>query len=127
MPLDCDITNGVSLPPQNGQLAPGQVGEQEAAERYFLQVTIAKETYDKLRYAQALLSHALPNEEIAPVLDRALDLLITQLEKRKFGGTGSLRRERLAWEDGRASGCGKNARALTNGGVVPWRSKPETC
>ena len=80
-------------PPEDGQaptsaedqLAPGQVEEKE--ERYFLQVTIAKDTYDKLRYAQALLSHALPNGEIAPVLDRALDLLITKLEKRKFGAS----------------------------------------
>lgn len=78
-------------PPEDGQaptsagdqLAPGQVEEPE--ERYFLQVTIAKDTYDKLRYAQDLLSHALPGGEIAPVLDRALDLLISYLEKRKFG------------------------------------------
>jgi hypothetical protein len=80
---------------EDDQLAPGQVEE-----RYFLQVTIAKDTYDKLRYAQALLSHALPNGEIAPVLDRALDLLITKLERRKFGAVrGSGHEARLAARD----------------------------
>ena len=79
-PEDCQLPASAE-----DQLAPGQVEEPE--ERYFLQVTIAKDTYDKLRYAQSLLSHALPNGEIAPVLDRALDLLITKLEKRKFGGS----------------------------------------
>jgi hypothetical protein len=54
-------------------------------ERFLIQLTIAKSTHDKLRYAQALLSHALPTGDVAQVLDRALDALIMQLEKRKFG------------------------------------------
>jgi hypothetical protein len=52
---------------------------------FLVQLTIAKSTHDKLRYAQALLSHALPTGDIAQVFDRALDTLIAQLEKRKFG------------------------------------------
>jgi 5-methylcytosine-specific restriction endonuclease McrA len=54
-------------------------------ECYLLQVTIPKSTRDKLRYAQALLSHAVPTGEVAEVLDRALDALISKLEGRKFG------------------------------------------
>ena len=53
-------------------------------ERYTIQVTIARTTHDKLRYAQALLGHAVPSGDVALVLDRALDSLIDQLEKRKF-------------------------------------------
>jgi hypothetical protein len=49
--------------------------------------SIGKDTHDKLRHAQALLSHAVPSGDIAQVLDRALDALITQLEKSKFGAT----------------------------------------
>ena len=69
------------------QLAPGQVDP----ERLLVQVTIAKGTQKKLRYAPALLSHAIPTGDIAQVLDRALDALIAQLEKRKIG-VGTRRR-----------------------------------
>jgi hypothetical protein len=51
-----------------------------------LRLNVHDSTYEKLRYAQSLLSHAVPNGDISEVLDRALDALITQLEKRKFGG-----------------------------------------
>ncbi len=68
--------------------APAHVGDTEVAspERFLLQLAIPTSTHDKLRYAQALLSHALPTGDVAHVLDRALDALITRLEKRKFGG-----------------------------------------
>jgi hypothetical protein len=56
-------------------------------ERYAIQVSISKATHDKLRQAQALLSHAVPSGDIAEVLDRALAVLITQLEKRMYGAT----------------------------------------
>jgi 5-methylcytosine-specific restriction endonuclease McrA len=55
------------------------------SERYLVQVAISKSTHDKLLRAQALLSHAVPSGNVAQVIDRALDALITQLEKRKFG------------------------------------------
>jgi hypothetical protein len=55
-------------------------------ERSLLQIIIAKTTSEKLRHAQDLLSHAVPRGDVAQVLDRALDALIVQLEKRKFGG-----------------------------------------
>jgi hypothetical protein len=58
-----------------------------APERYALQVTIGKRTHDKLRHAQALLGHHVPSGEVAEVLDRALDALIRQLERRKFAAT----------------------------------------
>ncbi len=78
----------------NDPLAPGQVeaARAEAApaspERFLLQLTIGKSTHEKLRYAQALLSHALPTGDVAQVLDRALDTLIAQLERRKLGAAG---------------------------------------
>ena len=54
-------------------------------ERYTLQVTLPGGTHDKLRRVQALLGHAVPSGDVAQVLDRALDALLLQLEKRKFG------------------------------------------
>ena len=56
-------------------------------ERYVLQLTMSQETHDKLRHAQALLSHRIPNGNLAEVLDRVLDLAIQQLEKQKFAAT----------------------------------------
>jgi hypothetical protein len=59
--------------------------------RFALQVTIATSTRDKLRHAQELLSHSVPSGDLAVVLDRALDALIAQLEKRKFAATSKPR------------------------------------
>ena len=76
-------------------LAPGQVASPAqrprvtplSAERFALQFTIGKETLDKLRYVQALLSHRVPSGDVAQVFDRALDVLRGQLEKQKFAAT----------------------------------------
>jgi 5-methylcytosine-specific restriction endonuclease McrA len=67
------------------QLVPGRVEVPVRPERFLVQVTIDKSTHDKLRYAQELLSHAVPRGEVAQVIDRALDALIAQLERQKFG------------------------------------------
>jgi hypothetical protein len=50
-------------------------------------VTIDQATYQKLCRAQELLSHTVPSGDIAQVLDRALELLVAKLEKRKFAAT----------------------------------------
>ena len=67
------------------QLAPGQVGAPApqpqvaplAPQCFTLQVTLDQATHDKLRYAQALLSHAISSGDVVEVLDRALDALIS--------------------------------------------------
>jgi 5-methylcytosine-specific restriction endonuclease McrA len=92
--------------PNGGQLAPGPVGAScdapsappstPPAERYSLRVTIDSKTHEKLRYAQALLSHAVAGGDIAQVLDRALEALILQLERQKFGATTRPRRARAS-------------------------------
>lgn len=105
---------GLPVPPDQ-RLAPGQVGKKSpervresseqlapervaapdprtklapvAPERFLLQLTIGRSTHDKLRYAQDLLSHEIPSGDVAQVLDRALDLLVAKLEKRKFAAS----------------------------------------
>ena len=59
-------------------LAPG---------RYKIQFTASEETYDKLQRARALLRHVNPNGDPAAVFDRALDVLIAQLERQKMAAT----------------------------------------
>jgi 5-methylcytosine-specific restriction endonuclease McrA len=56
-----------------------------APERYSLQLTMSQELHDKLRHAQRLLGHVVKPGDVAAVLERALDVLIEKLEKRKCG------------------------------------------
>jgi hypothetical protein len=56
-------------------------------ERYKIQFTVSRQTRDKLRRAQDLLRHAVPNGDPAVIFDRALTLLLTQLERSKTGAT----------------------------------------
>ncbi len=65
-------------------VAPAPAG---ALPRYLLQVSIGAKTREKLHYLQTLLSHSIPSGDVAQVLDRALDALIIQVEKRKFAAT----------------------------------------
>lgn len=55
-----------------------------AESRYVLKVTIGADTHAKLRRAQDLLRHTIPNGDPALVLDRALALLVDQLERRRL-------------------------------------------
>ncbi len=84
---------------RDAQHAPGHVPSHArlaplAAGRFALQVTIAQETHDQLRYAQALLGHAVPSGDLAQVLDRALAALVAQLEQRRFARTARTRPSR---------------------------------
>jgi hypothetical protein len=58
-----------------------------AAERYEIRFTASSETIEKLRAAQDLLGHAVPNGDLAQVFDRALTLLVADLARRKFAAT----------------------------------------
>ena len=52
---------------------------------YKLQVTLNRDTYEKLRRAQALARHTVPNGNLGSILDRALTLLIADIERHKVG------------------------------------------
>jgi 5-methylcytosine-specific restriction endonuclease McrA len=65
-----------------------------APERYKVQFTIDQKTHDKLRRAQDLLRHVVPNGDPAEILDRALTLLIEQLEKAKIASATRAGRQR---------------------------------
>ena len=54
---------------------------------YKLQVTISRGTHDKLRRAQDLLRHTNPTGDLAVLLDRAVTLLLTDLERRRCAST----------------------------------------
>ena len=52
------------------------------------------ETYEKLRRAQNLLRHTIPNGDPAAIFDRALTLLVAELEKTKLAATARPRAQR---------------------------------
>jgi hypothetical protein len=62
-----------------------------APERFDLRVPIDQETYDKLRYGQALLSHAVPPGDLAAVLKRLVAEGVENVERRKLGATETSR------------------------------------
>jgi hypothetical protein len=56
--------------------------------------TASAETCAKLKRAQDLLRHAIPTGDTATVVDRALTLLVADLERKKLGATEKPRRGR---------------------------------
>ena len=77
----------------NAPAAPRAVVAPLAPERYKVQFTASAATREKLRRAQELLRHRIPTGDVGEVVDLALDLLVRELEKKKFAATD---RPRLA-------------------------------
>lgn len=50
---------------------------------YRLQITLTKESHDTLRQIQGLIRHIIPTGDPAAIVARSLDLLLTDLRKRK--------------------------------------------
>jgi 5-methylcytosine-specific restriction endonuclease McrA len=67
-----------------------------APERYKIQMTVSRETHDKLRRVQDLMRHQLPDGDVAAVFDRALTLLLQDLERKKLAHTNRPRPARTA-------------------------------
>jgi 5-methylcytosine-specific restriction endonuclease McrA len=53
-------------------------------EQYKVQCTVSRETHDKLRRAQELLRHSIPDGDPAIIFDRALTLLLDSVAKTKL-------------------------------------------
>jgi len=102
------VSESTSSATQHGVVA--STGRVHLETRYLLRVALSKATETKLRRAQALLSHAVPTGDVAEVLDRALEQLIAELEKRK-AGVGA----REAWRRPRESDAFSACRATSRG------------
>jgi hypothetical protein len=73
------VTTLTTRPPEVKPLAP---------ERYKVQFTVSRATYDKLRQVQDLLRHTIPDGDPAAIFDRALTLLLAEVSKTKLTATG---------------------------------------
>jgi hypothetical protein len=78
-------TPTISKQPREGQ--PVSMLSPLSVDRYKLQVTISHDTHTKLRRAQDLLRHTTPAGDVATILDRALTLLLADLEHRRCAAT----------------------------------------
>lgn len=69
--------------------APARRGALSALslDSYKLQVTISRDTHEKLRRAQDLFQHANPSGDLATLFDRALTLFLADLERRRYAAT----------------------------------------
>ena len=67
-----------------------------APERYKIQFTASRDTYDKLQRARDLLRHVIPDGGPAAVFDRALDALLADLSKKKLAATDRPRHQPAA-------------------------------
>jgi hypothetical protein len=69
------VTTPLVRPPEVKPLAP---------ERFKVQFTVSRETYEKLHKVQDLMRHSIPTGDPAAIFDHALTLLLSQLSKAKF-------------------------------------------
>ena len=65
-----------------------------APELYKVQMTVGRETMEKLRRVQDLLRHAVPTGDLSVILDRALTLLLAHVERTRVAATASPRKGR---------------------------------
>jgi 5-methylcytosine-specific restriction endonuclease McrA len=103
-----------------------------APERYKVEFTASRKTYEKFRRVQNLLRHAIPDGDAAAIFDRALTLLLTHLERTKLAATGrprashsataksrhvpaAIRREVWRRDGGQCAFVGSNGRCLECG------------
>ena len=88
--------------PQLGAVAAGPTGSLEPLSQasYRLQLNTSESLKQKLELAAKLMTHSNPSGDLAVVVERALDLLVDQLQKERFGKTARPRRYPTKPEDG---------------------------
>jgi len=108
-----------------------------APRRYKVQFTASAETVEKLRLAQDLLRHQIPDGDPAAIIDRALTALLNGLAKQKLattdhprGSRGRVSRSRhipadvrrSVWlrDDGRCAFVSRTGRRCTEGGFLEF-------
>jgi len=90
---DAASTTGTTTPPVVQSPPPPQrpVIGPLTPERYRLQLTVGKATRDTLRRLQELLARDIPDGDPAAIVDRALTLLLKDVEKKKLGAVAKPR------------------------------------
>ncbi len=90
-----------TAPPDTAALAPPRraIVSPLAPERYKIQFTASAALQAKLREAQALLRHQIPDGDLEKVFDRALEALLAHLRKQRLAATERPRQNRSRGSD----------------------------
>jgi 5-methylcytosine-specific restriction endonuclease McrA len=93
-PTSVELVRTPAAEPQSAPalrcLHPAPLG----ANRYKVQFTAGAETYAKLREAQALLRHRIPDGDLGRIFDHALTALLREVRRDRFAETEKPRRSR---------------------------------
>ncbi|HEV8246984.1 MAG TPA: HNH endonuclease signature motif containing protein, partial [Polyangiaceae bacterium] len=89
----------LKLTPTGTKRADRGIVEPLSFERFRVQFTANQELKDKLELAADLMAHRNPSRDFAPIVDKALDLLIAELKKDRFGQTQRRQPQRQAKAD----------------------------
>jgi hypothetical protein len=76
----------LAAPPPTARSAPPVI-EPLSEARYRIQLNASAALKQKLEHLANLLSHSVPNRDLAKVIERAVDLAIARAENRRFGKT----------------------------------------
>ena len=99
-----EATSRKAPPPTPVPRAPSPAPSPRGRKRYKIQFTSGQAFFDKLREAQSLLRHQIPDGDLAQIFDRALSLLLEDAKRKKFAQTPSPRtRSKAARRSGTAS------------------------
>ncbi len=85
-----------------------------SAERVLVKFTASRTLEEKLRLARDLMSHKNPSGDLATIVEAAVDLLIAERMKRKFGQTEHARKSQSA-KPSRVTNATKRKVALRDG------------
>jgi hypothetical protein len=78
-----------------------RVESHSSVDRYLLRLTISGEAHTMLQRARDLLRHTIPNGDPATIIERALTMLVAQLERAKTAATSRPRPDRTTAGTGR--------------------------
>lgn len=87
-------------------------------ERYRVQLTVGTALKGKLDQARDLMRHRNPSGDVAPIIERALDLLLEQLMKERFGVTDKPRQRESSPE--RVSNAARRSVLTRDGLQCSW-------
>ena len=85
-PSKCEVPSNYGCVELTPPRPPAEV-KPLAPERYKIQFTVSRETYQQLRRAQDLMRHTIPDGDPGVLFERALALLVRELEKTKLAAT----------------------------------------
>jgi hypothetical protein len=101
---------------------PPRAIEPLAPERYKLQLTASRELKQKLEQCRDLMRHSNPSGDFAPVIERALELLLDELMRERLGAAKRPRAEKKTSSSARPSRATRRTVVARDGLRCAWVS-----